>query len=429
MWSAKVMERKFKMPDTSKPIPVVAIVDNEPTQQQITSALSSQGEFQLVAVLDSQEKVIQEIPPLDPKIVLIDYQVDVQNTLDTIDELAFTFPDIATVAIIPVDDPLLAQQVMLAGVRGFLLQPFTQVNLLSTLRRVRDLESRRLQSQATTADTTEKTKPLHTLTIFSPRGGVGCSTLAVNLAVALHETFDDRVLLMEGKLLFGHLGLMLNIRAHNTIADLIPHAGTLDTSLVSEIVAEHITGIHVLLSPTDLQVAQGIRPDDMYNVLRCVSKMYDFIVIDAGSYLNENTVTLMDAADRILLVTTPDLGSLHDTSRFIHLSRSLAYPTGKLLTILNRAGMPGGVKTKDIATALHYDLYAQIPDDNSNAIRSLNRGIPLVFKYPRSPASRAIKHLALSLADIGAEETLNAVTGRTSLAARMRGRLASARAG
>jgi pilus assembly protein CpaE len=157
--------------------------------------------------------------------------------------------------------------------------------------------------------------------------------------------------------------------------------------------------------------------------------MYDFIVIDAGSYLNENTVTLMDAADRILLVTTPDLGALHDSSRFLHLSRSLAYPTGKLLTILNRAGMPGGVKTKDIATALHHDLYAQIPDDNTNAIRSLNRGIPLVFKYPRSPASRAIKHLALKLADIGAEETINAGAGKTSIKTKMRGRLASVRAG
>ncbi len=416
------------MSDTNKPVPVVAIVDDETTQQQITSALNSQGEFQLVAVLDTQEKVVQEIPPLEPRIVLIDHQVDGQNTLDTIDELAFTFPDIAPVAIIPANDPLMAQQVMLAGVRGFLLQPFTQVNLLSTLRRVRDLEARRLHAQTASADTKEETKPLHILTIFSPRGGVGCSTLAVNLAVAIHETFDDRVLLMEGKLLFGHLGLMLNARAHNTIADLIPHAGALDTSLVSEVVVEHATGIHVLLGPTDIQVAQGIRPDDMYNVLRCVSKMYDFIVIDAGSYLNENTVTLMDAADRILLVTTPDLGALHDTSRFIHLSRSLAYPAGKLLTILNRAGMPGGVKTKDIATALHHDLYAQIPDDNSNAIRSLNRGIPLVFKYPRSPASRAIKHLALNMADIGAEETFKEVAGRTSLAAKMRGRLASVRA-
>jgi pilus assembly protein CpaE len=157
--------------------------------------------------------------------------------------------------------------------------------------------------------------------------------------------------------------------------------------------------------------------------------MYDFIVIDAGSYLNENTVTLMDAADRILLVTTPDLGALRDTSHFLHLSRSLAYPTGKLLTILNRAGMPGGVKTKDIANALHHDLYAKIPDDNSTVIRSLNRGIPLVFKYPRSPASRAIKHLALNLADIGSEEPFKAISGRRSLKARVRGRLASARAG
>lgn len=417
------------MSDTSNPITVVAIADDQSIQQQITSALSSQQGFQLVAVLDNLENVTQEIPSLQPQIIILDHQVDEQSTLDTIDELAFKFPDIATMAIIPINDPLQAQQAMLAGVRGFLLQPFTQVNLLSTLRRVRDLEARRQQSRAAAAEAAERTEPLRILTFYSPRGGVGCSTLAVNLAVALYETFEDRVLLMEGKLLFGHLGLMLNIRPQNTIADLIPHAGTLDASLVGEVVVEHVTGIHVLLSPTDVQVAQGIRPDDLFNVLRCVRKMYDFIVIDAGSYLNENAVTLMDAADRVMLVTTPDLGALHDTSRFIHLSRSLAYPAGKLLTILNRAGMPAGVKTKDINAALHHDLYAQIPDDTSNVTRSLNRGVPLVFRYPRSPASRAIKQLALTLSDISVEEPNKSLASLISVAARVRRRLASARAG
>jgi len=86
---------------------------------------------------------------------------------------------------------------------------------------------------------------------------VGCSTIAINLAIALHEQLDVRVLLMEGKMIFGHLGLMLNLRPQNTIADLIPHAGALDDSLVEEVVSRHASGIDVLLGPPDLNVGQG----------------------------------------------------------------------------------------------------------------------------------------------------------------------------
>ena len=417
------------MPDASNRTKVVAIVEPGATQQQITAALSSQPDFQLSDLLSSLEKVAQEIRAAGPEIILLDHQIGGQPTLDILDDLALQFPEVAIVAILPGSDPLGAQQVMLAGARAFLVQPFTQVNLLSTLRRVRDLEARRQYSRGTAAaGVAEGLKPLRVITVYGPRGGVGCSTVAINLAVALREKTERRVLLLEGKLLFGHLGLMLNIRVPNSIADLIPHVHALEDSMVREVVAEHASGIHVLLSPTSLEVAQGLRPEALYNVVSGLRPMYDFIVIDAGSYLNDNTVTLLDSSDRVLLITAPDLAALHDTSRFIQLSRTLAYPTGKVAIILNRAGVPGGVKTKDIEKALHHELFAQIPDDGPNALRSVNRGIPLVLKYPRSPASQSIQRLARSLVRSGRAEPAGAAAP-AAVAAAGRKRLASARAG
>src|SRR4030066_401275 len=116
----------------------------------------------------------------------------------------------------------------------------------------------------------------------------------------------------------------------------------------------------------------------------------------------------MDAADRIMLVTTPDLASLHDTSRFLQLSRSLSYPTEKILMILNKAGSEGGVKLKDIEAVLHNQIYHQIANDPANVLRSINRGIPFLVFYPRSNASRSIQQLArnltsISLRDVGHE--------------------------
>jgi pilus assembly protein CpaE len=386
------------MAASGNPTRVALLGDPGPVQQQIAAAFGSQGEFVLVDVITNLDKLARDLRAAEPELILVDQQVGGQPTLDILDDLALQFPEVPLVAILPDNDPLRAQQVMLAGARAFIVQPFTQVNLLSTLRRVRELEARRQQSQATSqANASEASDRLHTLAVYSPRGGAGCSTIASNLAIAWHELTKDRVLLVDGKLFFGHLGLILNIRTQNTLTDLIPHAHMLDETLVKEVVFEHISGIHVLLSPGDVQAAQGIRSQDLFNVVLGLQHLYDCIVIDTGSAFTENAVTIMDTADRVLLVTNPDLSALHDASRFIQLSRSLAYPAGKLLTVLNRAGMPGGLRSKDVEIALRHELFAQVPDDSANALRSLNRGIPLILKYPRSPATRGIQNLAKQL--------------------------------
>jgi len=169
-------------------------------------------------------------------------------------------------------------------------------------------------------------------------------------------------------------------------------------------VVSHVSGIDVLLSPNDVQVAQGMRSEDLFNIINGVKKSYGYVVIDAGSALTENTVTMMDAADRVLLVTTPDLVALHDASRFIQISRTLSYSPEKTLILLNRANLNGGVKTKDIESALRHEVFAQIPDDGANVLRSLNRGIPLVMQYPRSSATKSIQRLAGTISELGSVE-------------------------
>lgn len=386
------------MGEVNRPTRVVVIVDPGVVQQQIVSAVNSQPEFLLVDVLNSPEKLARAIGATEPDILIVDHQLGEQPTIDMIDDLAMQFPEVGLIAMLPDNDPVQIQQVMLAGARAFLIQPFTQINLLSTMRRVRELDDRRMQSLVIkTSSVTENTRPLKSITIFSPRGGVGCSTLATNLALALYEATGQKILLMEGKLFFGHLDVILNLRTHNTIGDLIPHVNALDDGLISDVVIKHNSGIHVLLGPNNIQIAQGIRPDDLYKVFVSIQRYYDYVIVDGGSSLTENTVTLMDTADKIMLVTTPDLASLHDTSRFVQVSKTLAYTDDKLMIILNRAGLVGGVKTKDIESALHHQVYAQIPDDPANALRSLNRGIPLLVRYPRSQVSKAIRQVAEGL--------------------------------
>ena len=400
------------MPTTEKVIRLLAIASQGPTLDQIVAAMGAQNEFVLVGVLNSLEKMGREIHAAEPDLILIDHQLAGQPTLDVIDDIALQFPETPMVAILPEVDPVKAQQVTLAGARAFLSTPFTQVNLLSTLRRVRDLEARRKKSQAITGATpVQEAQGLKTMVVYSPRGGVGVTTLAANLAIRLHEETQEKVLLMDGKLSFGHLDVLLNLRSRNTIADLVPHASAIDAGILGDVATEHVSGIQVLLAPTNLEVAQGIRAEDLFNILNGVKRHFGFVVIDGGSALTENTVTLMDAADRLLLVVTPELAALHDASRFITISRGLSFPPGKTMVVANRSNVEGGIRIKDIESALHQEVFAQIPDDEANALRSLNRGIPLVTKYPRSAASQAITRMAKNLAELSVRESAGATVG------------------
>ena len=383
------------MSEDNKPTVVIAFIEPGQIQQQVKSALESNSEFELVSEANGAENASQQVYAATPDIILIDQHIEGQLSLDMVDELAQRYPEIPIVALLDDDETQQAQQYLHTGIRSFMIKPFTQVSLLSTLQRVRELEGRRAAAQPVEQNShAAEAGPLQILTVFSPRGGVGCSTIATNLAVALHNRLDVRVLLMEGKMIFGHLGLMLNFRPQNTIADLIPHAGALDNGLIDEVVSHHASGIQLLLSSPDLNVGQGIRPNDLYSVIQAASNAFDVIVIDGGNHLDDNTVTLMDAADRVLLVTTPDLAALHDASRFIQLAQPLGFPPDKVLTVLNRAGIRGGIRIREIEAALHQPLFARVSDGNGKVISSLNRGVPIVIGSSRSTVSKDIVALA-----------------------------------
>jgi pilus assembly protein CpaE len=360
------------MSQAEKPTVVIAFIEPGQIQQQVKSALESNSEFELVSELNDAENAVQRVYEAAPDIILVDQQIEGQLSLDLVDELAQRYPDIPIVALLDGDEAQQAQQYLLAGIRSFMIKPFTQVSLLSTLQRIRELEGRRAAAQPVDQSSyPAEAGPLQIFTVFSPRGGVGCSTIATNLAVALHNRLDVRVLLMEGKMTFGHLGLMLNFRPQTTIADLIPHAGTLDNGLIDEVVSNHASGIQLLLSSPDLNVGQGIRPNDLYSVIQAASSAFDIIVIDGGSHLDDNAVTLMDAAD--------------------------GFPPDKLLTVLNRAGISGGIKIREIEAALHRPLFARGADGDGKVIRSLNRGVPIVIASSRSAVSKDIVELAEKL--------------------------------
>ena len=386
---------------TANPICSVLFIGNPGVnEQQVIAGLNQDDNFELIGYLHTLDRLAREVIALNPHLILIENEINGESTIDVVEDLSAQFPDVPIIVILPTEDTADAQRATLAGARAFIIQPFTQINLLATIRRVWMLELNRQKAAAQSVVLPKQSKrKLKSMLVFSPRGGVGTSTTSANLAIAIKQQTNQSLMLLEGKLFFGHLGMLLNLREQASITDLLHHSANLDDDLIRDVALHHASGISVLLCPSDIETAQGVRPDQLYNVLMGLTRVYDYLVIDGGSQLTENTVTLMDSSDRIALVITPDLAAVHDASRFIHVSRNLGYPTEKILVILNRAGMKGGIRQKDIEAALRLPIFMSIPDAPFDITRSINSGVPLVLRHPRNKVSKTYKLLAQKLVE------------------------------
>ena len=200
--------------------------------------------------------------------------------------------------------------------------------------------------------------------------------------------------------MFGHVALYLNLFTGNSITDLIAHAGMLDQQLIKQVVERHASGIHVLPSPSSVNEAQGVKPENLFTVIQGLQLIFPNIVIDAGNYLDENTVTLMDSSDKIILVLTPDLASMRDIRQFVEISASLSYPKEKMIFVLNQYGRKADIKSEEIENILKMKIFGKILSDENFALSCLNEGVPMVVKKPRHPVSKAYFDIAKDLSEL-----------------------------
>jgi pilus assembly protein CpaE len=384
------------MPTSNPPAAVLLVSTNQELIAATRTALASEPGFSLVEQELTPGILFSVIARTRPAVILLDYDFQKQP-LNLVDKIAAEFPASSLVAILSEANMDQSDRVVLSGARAFIKYPFPADKLIITIKRVMELKERNQAHPAGEAAEEDQDKVRRTYTIFSPKGGAGTTTIATNLAISLHKTLKEDVLLIDGKHLFGHAALYLNLRTANSITDLIAHAGMLDQRLIDQVVVEHVSGIHVLPSPNSIAQAQGIRPEDLFKVIQSLQQVYPHIVIDAGNHLDENSVTYLDASDKILLVFNPDLASMRDIGLFMEISASLSYPKEKMLLVVNQAGRKADVKSNEIEGILKMEIFATIPADDELALSSLNEGVPILMKKPHHRISKAYQKLTKDL--------------------------------
>ncbi len=387
---------------------ILPITSNNLVKESIIAALETESNYFLLDADGIEEDIMDSIYALQPDYILLDYAYQGADALALIDGVTMQFPEIVVVVILPQDQITESNNVILAGARAFLLQPFTQIELLSTLQRVKELIARTVIVQPEPTSSQPLISSRGTFVVFSPRGGAGTSSVAINLALAMFEKMGEEVLLMDGKLLFGHVDVLLNLRTQNSLTELVAHAGALDESLIRDVISDHVSGLKVLPSPLTISSGQGVRTDDLYNLMMELQTVFGTIIVDSGNFLNENVVTYMDASNKIILVINPDIASLRDASQFFEVCRQLSYPKDKVLVVVNQFDRREGLSLDDIEKSLQVRVFGTIPWDRKTALNAINRGVPVVLQRQNSALRKAYQDLGnqmISILERGPKES------------------------
>ena len=366
-----------------------------------------------------------------PDVVLMDINMPGIDGIRASREITQALPSIQVVIMSVQSEADYLRQAMLAGARDFLMKPFGGEELSGAIRSV--YKSRPIIQTPTFSthndiglDNTQEEHRGKIISVFSPKGGSGCTTIAINLAVSL-ATQGYRTLLLDGCLQFGDVSVMLNLKPTTTILDLIDRISELDADLVDSVALTHDSGLKVLLAPPRPEMAELVTSQHITDLLGMLKNFYDFIVVDTNSYLSEKELIILDNSERIILNTLQSLPSLKSTNHFYDLADGLEYESYKILLVVNRSSTKMSVSVKDIGDILRRPVVATIPVDEPAAMTAADRGYPLVVgpsqKHPIALALTKLTNFVLK--DIMPETELaptSEESGKTSYLGRLFGR-------
>jgi pilus assembly protein CpaE len=292
---------------------------------------------------------------------------------------------------------------MLAGAREFLVKPFSSDELTTSIRQVHAREKQKRSRMVMTVpgvpggpgDAGRKNGRI--VTLFAPKGGVGRTTLAVNLAVALAGEQRQTVTLVDGSFQFGDVGVLLNLNPKNkSIIDVVADPGATDEELVDTTLINHSTGIKVLLAPPSPEMAELVTVDQVRRVMNRLRATNDFTVIDLWPHFNDVTLALLDTSDVILTILTLEISNIKNIRLFLEVAEQLGY-SERIKLVLNRADSAFGIRVADVESSVGRKIDHQVVSDGRTVVYALNRGVPFVWSNSQAPVSEDILKISRAL--------------------------------
>jgi pilus assembly protein CpaE len=387
---------------------VLIVDDVAETRENVRKLLQFEADIEVVGAARTGREAIQLSDELKPDVVLMDINMPDMDGISATEAIRARQPIVQIVILSVQGDPNYMRRAMLAGARDFLTKPPMADEMISAVRRAGTMarEERAKSAQALSTPTAGPThgympgiplKQGHMIMTYSPKGGTGVTTVAVNLALTLNND-ETRTVLVDGNLQFGDVAVFLNEQGKNNILDLTPRADELDPDIVEEVLLKHATsGMRVLAAPSRPEHAEKVNSAQFSKLLSYLRQIYAYVVVDTTPTLNDITLSILDITDLLLLVITQDIPAIKNARLFLDLLNTLGVQRDKVCLVMNRYDKRIAITPDRVGENLKQQVAAVIPLDERVVIPAVNRGIPFVLDNKSQPSARAIFSLAESI--------------------------------
>jgi pilus assembly protein CpaE len=361
------------MPDQ---IRLLVVEDVPQVAQYIRGLLNSQTAIKLLDVVTDGTKVLGLARELRPDVILVDALL--QGRLKGMQVVAQVHDSELGVPVIVLTVPQHPVQANPAtGIHAVLPMPFTGYELVTRIQ-----QSRQLAAEAETAGTARM------ITVFAPKGGVGKTTLAFNMAVAIGQS-GTRTVLIDGSLQFGDMRALLKVPMD------APSLLDLPTDRIAESDLEDVlwrdpSGIDILLAPPRVELAEMVTVRDLEKTLSLLRRVYQVVIVDTSAVVNDVNLAFLDHSDTILQVVTWDSTTIHSTMVMADAFQAIGYPAAKIRYLVNRSDSTGGFDPQVLADALGRPPEYSVSSGGALVVRANNEGIPFVLADPSAQVSQDV---------------------------------------
>jgi pilus assembly protein CpaE len=382
----------------------VAIVDPlDATREPLRNLLLGVDSVWLEAECARYEFFFDVIHQSNPDVVIVALDADRSKALQLIGQLGGEYPDMPILAVSSDEKAIL--QSLQRGAKYFLTQPVVLEDLLNALKQVRRAQQQQGRSQGEESDEAPKggkvSMTSQVIAVLGSRGGVGCTSLAVNLGCALAQDPDNQVAMVDLDLALGDADVALDLIPDHTLADVALNIERLDMAFLRRALVRHeATGLSLLAHPMQMQDVGLIHEDHLQRLLNLLRASYTHLILDLSKGLTPTDLTALRMADIILLIAQLELSSLRNVVRMLLTLGTEEGLSDKVRVIMNRVGsdfLEGDISLKKAEETIGKPIYYQVPNDAKAMIGSRNAGVPLIQHAPKSRVQLALAGLAAQL--------------------------------
>lgn len=334
---------------------------------------------------------------LAPDLVMVRVEEPVARPLQTVEALGRMLPTTPIIVYSTLNDAGSVRRAMQCGVQDYLAMPLKQEEVA---RSITDLvERNEVRRQAVISQGQETVVRGTVITVFGAKGGIGKTTIATNLAIALQRETGQSVGLMDMDTRFGDVAIMMDLPPAGGIVEIV-QSNQLDREVLRHAMVKHTSGVQILPAPRHPSEWEAIGPQHIRAIVEQMARTFDYVILDTPGTFNDLVEEALRAATLVLLVTSMDMASIKDTVLALDMLRSWSFPEEKIKLAINHSNSANSINEDDVQRTLDYKVMWRIPFDRL-ASASTQLGQPVVSAQPAARVSQAITSIARSIGGVG----------------------------